>query len=246
MHIVGHRGAKGEVAENTLRGFHHLRTLGIHRVELDIRLSKDNELMVLHDRTVDRTSNGRGSVRDFSAEQLQQLNADKAHPQWHPDQGIPTLAAVVQTWPELEHIQCEVKTDDLVTLTVLTQQLARFIVEHNLLQQAVVTSSDVRVLEKIKQINPHIQTGYVAGRFCRYPLTTALQLECHYLVIHYHRCTAPLVEAAQQAHLRLSVWTVNRVNRAKRLQHLGVHQIITDVPALMLPHFHALQAYDMA
>ena len=82
MILIGHRGARKEAPENTQAGFHHLRQLGINHVELDVRLSKDGKLVVLHDATVNRTTNGKGKVLELDTHQLQQLDATLPLPNW--------------------------------------------------------------------------------------------------------------------------------------------------------------------
>ncbi|HET8705537.1 MAG TPA: glycerophosphodiester phosphodiesterase family protein, partial [Pseudomonadales bacterium] len=67
MELFGHRGARNEAPENTLAGFRYLRTLDIHKVELDIRLSKDDELIVIHDITLDRTTDKTGAITELTA-----------------------------------------------------------------------------------------------------------------------------------------------------------------------------------
>ena len=75
MIIIGHRGARNEAPENTLAGFEHLRKLNIHHVELDVRLSKDKKLMVLHDETVNRTTDKKGKIEQLTAADLGQCHA---------------------------------------------------------------------------------------------------------------------------------------------------------------------------
>ena len=83
MHKIGHRGAKGYVAENTLASFQKAIEMGVDGIELDVHLSSDNEVMVVHDETIDRTTSGSGLVKDYSSEELEQL-------------GIPTLTSVFE------------------------------------------------------------------------------------------------------------------------------------------------------
>lgn len=236
MIIVGHRGARNEAPENTLAGFQHLRALGIHYVELDVRLSVDEHLVVVHDSTVNRTTNGKGAVRELTALDMQQLDASMQFPateQTH----IPTLEQVVDHWPELTYIQLEVKSADLTTLKLLTKKLAQFVEAKNLQQIAVVTSSDRKVLALMHKIAPHIHRGFVAERFTRNPIDVCLNHHCSHLVVNHYRCNESLIQQAQQLGLIVSVWTVNQINIAEKMQRWGADSIITDSPSLMIEHF---------
>ena len=119
MRIIGHRGARREAPENTLAGFRHLRSLGIDHVELDVRLSADHQLVVLHDTTVNRTTNGKGAAREMTATALGALNAAASFPGWQEATPIPLLRDVLTEWPELESIQLEVKTTHVPDLHII-------------------------------------------------------------------------------------------------------------------------------
>ncbi len=93
MLIYGHRGARGEAPENTLAGFHRALAAGASRVELDLRLSSDEELVVIHDETVNRTTDGRGLVAHKSVAELARLDARRAGPDWPDPQSVPTHRA---------------------------------------------------------------------------------------------------------------------------------------------------------
>src|SRR5262245_48572737 len=89
--IFGHRGAKGEAPENTLSGFSYARSVGVEAFELDVHLSADHELMVIHDATVDRTTNGNGPVAGFTAAELAALDARAGFAAWGVPVGVPRL-----------------------------------------------------------------------------------------------------------------------------------------------------------
>lgn len=238
MILIGHRGARKEAPENTQAGFRHLRQLGIHHVELDVRLSADDQLVVLHDSTVNRTSNHKGDVLGFSAVELSEMNATVAFPHWPNPCGIPTLESVLQEWPELQSIQLEVKTAAKPVLEKIALGLAELIARYDLMQIATVTSADQSLLAIMHRLAPDTARGFVAERFTRDPLDVCLSHHCHMLVLNYHRCTSEMISAAHERGLTVSTWTVNDVNIARRLQRAGIDSLITDVPSLMLKHLH--------
>src|SRR5690606_17261213 len=82
MQILGHRGAKGEAPENTLAGFAYAKQIGLDAIELDVRLTKDDQVVIMHDPTVDRTTNGQGAVGELTFAELHALDARADFPEW--------------------------------------------------------------------------------------------------------------------------------------------------------------------
>ena len=234
MRIIGHRGARREAPENTLAGFRHLRSLGIDHVELDVRLSADNQLVVIHDDSVNRTTELKGAVRDLSAAQMARLNAAANFPGWQDATPVPLLADVLAEWEELESIQLEVKSTRIDDLHIIAAGLVQLVRQFDLLDVATVTSMDPKLLAIMHQKAPDIRRGYVAERFTRDPLAMCHLYECDLLAMNYHRVNPTVISAAQQQGIEFSVWTVNNLNLARKLQDWGVNSIITDMPSLML------------
>ena len=106
--LYGHRGAAGHAPENTLDGFLYARQIGVRAFELDVRFSADDQLVVIHDETLERTTHTIGRVRDFT---VAQLNALDACASWPNPAGVPSLVAVLQSHHDLPAFQIEVKTD---------------------------------------------------------------------------------------------------------------------------------------
>ncbi|MBL4868398.1 MAG: glycerophosphodiester phosphodiesterase [Pseudomonadales bacterium] len=238
MYLYGHRGAKAEAPENTLAGFEHLRSLGIHRVELDIRLSLDDELIVLHDHTLDRTTNGSGDIRKHHSNELAALDARKTHPQWPKATGVPTLKQVLANWPELESIQLEVKATKAPMLRIIAHKLHDLIAELEIEEQAIITSAHKGFLQLSRKLSQaqtsYIAHGFVAERFCRNPLGIIRRLRCQYLCANYKLLTPKLVKQAHQYEVFVSAWTVNTIEEAEQLASMHVDSIITDAPSLFL------------
>ncbi|MCG8669917.1 MAG: glycerophosphodiester phosphodiesterase [Pseudomonadales bacterium] len=255
MLIIGHRGARNEAPENTLVGFEHLRSLNIHDVELDIRLSKDNQLMVIHDSTMDRTTNCKGKLNRFTANEMAACNAGSNFQPVGPhgtkldaSGGVPTLEAVIKNWPQLNSIQLEVKSTQHHDLEIIAERLSFLIAAHQIHRQAIITSSDTAMLQIVANQYRHISRGFVAERFRRDPIGICLSLGCEYLVADWRRCSEKFIQQAKRAGLQVSVWTVNRADIALKLFHWGADSIITDEPTKMqkLFYHHFNQAHDNA
>lgn len=253
MQIIGHRGARNEAPENTLLGFRHLRSLGIHQVELDVRLSKDKQLVVLHDTSLDRTTDRKGKLSDFTAEELAAVDAGanfrSKSPHLtgltHPFRGVPTLDQVILEWPELEFIQLEVKTADRHTLEMIAERINFLVDAHQISRRCCITSSDTEMLRIVGKRYRHIKRGYVAERFMRDPVGVCVNLDCDYLVVNWRKCSETLIERAHGLGLQVSVWTVNKLDVALKLYEWGADSLITDEPTTMLKAFSHLHHHEI-
>lgn len=237
--IVGHRGARGEAPENTLAGFVRARELRLPEVELDVRLSQDGELIVLHDKTLERTTGATGTSLDYSAAQLGRLDARASFPHWPEPVGVPTLAAVLDAGAPSLRYQLEVKGESLPLLKQLAAKLAQLIHARALEQQVVVTSGHAGFLAHFGRLEPAIKRGYIAEFRHQQPLLRARRLGVDWLIVHYPLVTPTLMAKARALGLGVSVWTVNDLAVAEKLVSLGVTSLITDFPSAFQHHFGA-------
>jgi|GEM_PF-22847 len=235
QHIIGHRGARHEAPENTLGGFVHLRQLNVNKVELDVHLSADQHLMVIHDETTQRTCNAQQQVRLTSTSQLQAMNSAAQWDQWPTIETIPRLEQVLQAWPLLEHIQIEVKTlANDQDRRIMAEQLHTLIQAYSLFSiDAVITSSDQAFLQQSMLVNT-LKHGLVADATCQDPVATAQQLGCRLLALDYRLFNATIAHQASNIQLPVSLWTVNSPAVAHQAIALGASSIITDKPTTLL------------
>ncbi len=238
MIIYGHRGAKGEAPENTISGFVLASQNGIRHFELDVQLSKDGKLMVLHDTTVTRTTGKKGRIGQFTVSELSRMDARINVTPWPSFQMIPTLDHVIDSSPQCQHFQLEVKTEKNASqLGRLCNELDQLFQRKHFYQNASVTSSDTRVLKMIKQINPNIRTGLVAEARFPNPVKKAKHLGCHHLCCRWTIASTKTIADAKREGLDVSAWTVNRIQDATHLKQIGVDSIITDFPTSMQAYF---------
>ncbi len=230
MIVYGHRGAKGEAPENTLPGFIHAHRHGIRHFELDLVLSKDGVPILVHDLTVDRTTESKGGVSKYTASELGDMDARRNTSSWPRKVGIPTLEQLLDQFDDLEHLQLEVKKDSRQRLNVLCNRLTEIIQRRNLYQTAAITSTDSWFLREIRRRDQNIQIGLVAERRFPRPLNVAARLDCDYFCVNWKLCTEELVSAAHRRGMHVSTWTVNRIHDMLRLESMGVDSIITDFP----------------
>lgn len=233
MIIIGHRGARGEAPENTLGGFQYIHDLGIRAVEFDVRQLKDGELIIMHDDNFLRTTGADQALYDLNSQQLEAYNQAHIWMDWE-KQLTPTLRQTLGIIHDFEHIEVEVKA--VATMT----EAEKLVVElqkqlHGFEQTAVITSFDLKIHQALKQQYSIFKRGLLVEDDIKYQaIEQALELGCCQIGWMNQLATDDMIQATQHAHLKISVWTVNDVERAKHLQSLGIDGLITDFPKMML------------
>ena len=181
MLVYGHRGAAGESPENTLASFRHAITRGTKYIELDVRLSKDQQLVVIHDDKVNRTTSQRGYISKYTAAELKRMDARKDGPPW-PDKrltGISTLETVIEKTPEIQGYNIEIKKGDKKTTRNISEIVAELFSSKNSAKKIIVTSSDTTCHEVLMDIAPHIDRGLVSMR--QNPFKLLEKYRCNHL-----------------------------------------------------------------
>ena len=210
---------------------------GVTEIELDVRLSRDGHLIVVHDANVTRTTGERGKAHHYTLSQLEVLDARRNTPGWHSPLGIPSLREVVDLCGPSMRFQFEVKGADRAILHRLAHQLVDFINQRQMNDRVVVTSSHTGFLRMLGTMTAHIERGYVAEYRYQQPTRRAVALGCTWLMPRHTLVTPALMRRARRRNLKVSTWTVNDLTRAERMVELGVDGIITDFPTSFIAHF---------
>ncbi|MFK8333152.1 glycerophosphodiester phosphodiesterase [Pseudomonas sp. BJa5] len=229
--IYGHRGAKGEAPENTLTSFQQCLKHGVRRCELDLHLSADNELMVIHDPSLKRTTGRRGKVVEQNAADLVTFDARKGGPGWVSPCPIPRLQTLFEHC-DFEHWQLEVKSASRTRAATTVLAIRELAQQHGLLDKITITSSSREVLGAALELTPDIARGLVAEYAWLDPLKVAQNYGCNLLALNWTLCTPERLLKAQRQGLHVSVWTVNEPALMRRLADFGVDSLITDFPGL--------------
>ena len=240
MMVYGHRGAQGESPENTIAGCKHAVQRGVRHLEIDLRLSKDLELVVIHDDRLKRTAGVRGTVLDLTARELARLDARGSGPPWPSKKqtGVPTLHALYQAVPEIETWQLELKPGRQSYNENLVAALAEWLSDDH--EGCIVTSSEPSMLMAMKQIIPDLDTGLVSMN--PDPTETLQETGCNYLVAHWGTISNPwLVRQLHRLKIHISAWTVNDASAIKNLHRLKIDSVISDYPSMALPLVAALE-----
>jgi glycerophosphoryl diester phosphodiesterase len=219
--IVGHRGASGYAPENTLRSFQYAIDVGCDRTELDVRLSKDNEIIVIHDEEVSRITDGKGMVRDMSLAELKKLNC--------PDnQKLLTLQEVVDLCKNKIGLQIELKAEGT------PQAVNELILENDIENGVVITSFDIGLLREIKRLNPKLKAGLLFREYSDgiWKLVEGIPLD--FIGPQYSIVTARLVNKAHESGRVVYAYHVNEKDIGEKLIALGVDEIGSDFPKLFI------------
>lgn len=228
--IVAHRGASYLAPENTLAAVKLAYALGADAVEIDVQLTKDQQVVVLHDRDTRRTAGGRQLVvAESTAAELRQLEVGSWKDPQYAGEKIPLLAEVFPLVPEGKKLVVELKTGPEI-LPHLQQQLR----ESGIAARIILISFSKEAIIGAKALMPQIPAYWLLHNYKDHSLEEAIQLAiAHHLDgldVHFKLVNKYFMEKMQEQELRVYVYTVNDPVVAKRLQALGVKGITTDRP----------------
>jgi glycerophosphoryl diester phosphodiesterase len=243
--VFGHRGAAGLAPENTIPSFALGLALGADVLEFDVHGSRDAEIVVIHDPTLERTTDGNGVVRDHTLYDLQQLDAGyhftrdgRDFPYRGQGVRISTLETVLKRFP-LAPCNIEVKQAEPTIVPGVIEAIRRLDAQHRVL----LAAEDDAILRKIRQHASDIATGFSSAEVADFisrvhsgnldgyaPPGVALQIPPHFGDIAL--VTAETIAAAHGCGLEMHVWTINHEDEMERLLALGVDGIMSDLPGL--------------
>ena len=246
--VIAHQGGKGYRPDNTMAAFEHAWDLGADVLEMDLHSTQDGVIVLMHDDTVDDTTNGSGPIQRFSLLELQELDAGY---NWTADQGatypfrsqgirVPTLEEVFRTFPEAR-MNIEIKQSE----PSIVQPLCKLIRDHGMTERVLIASFDQDTIRAFREACLEVAT--TAGEVEVYllyglsfvglgnlysPSAEAVQVPEQRGSIYV--LLPRFVKAAQGRNMDVHVWTVNEVEDMQRMLDLGVDGIITDYPDRLL------------
>ena len=222
--IWAHRGASREAPENTMAAFRRARQCGAHGLELDVHLSRDGVPVVIHDETLDRTTNACGQVSCFSWDQLQALDAGSWFSPAFSGEPVPALVDVLQEFGGNLRINIEIK--DARAGEQVLAVLADFP-----LADVVISSFDQRLLQDMRRLTAD---KALAVLFSQGNWRRAVRLADEIGALAFHpevdRVNRPLIAACRTCQLQVHTWTVDDVQRVRSLLRAGVTGIFTNDP----------------
>lgn len=233
--VLGHRGAKGHAPENTLVSFERAIELGATMAELDIHLSKDRELIVMHDATVDRTTNGTGIVSDLTLAEIKALDAGAWFDAAYRGHQVPTLQEVIDLTRGRILLNVEVKrTGGGGTHAGISELLAESLVKNDFVDQVVVSSFEPIYLKELRQLLPSLQLGLLYSKSTTDEHQLALDEGWEALHPHMSLVDQAYVDRAHASGLLVRAWNPNEVVDMIPLIERNVDGIGTDFPERLL------------
>lgn len=220
MRIIAHRGARYEEPENTLRAIKRAFECGADAVEIDVRLSKDHEIVVIHDNTLERTTNGSGKVGEKTLNDLRSFDAGKG-------ERIPVLSEVLLLAKTLG-IEVVIELKEVGMEKPVVQEIA----EAEMEQSVTISSFFLHSLLKIKELVPAIKTGIILSSLPLFPVKLALDARADIIFQKYPRLDREYIEEASRNEIAIYPWTINTLEDFEKVRELGVPGIVTDNPCL--------------
>ena len=236
MLLFGHRGARGEAPENTLAGFAYAQKLGLTAFELDVRLTADARLAVIHDATVDRTTGKTGPVVEYTAAELARLDARRSFPDWPEPVGVPLLDDVLAAYAGAMVFAIEIKRDESERLERVGTLVVNAIERFRLHGRVTITSFEPEALEIVRRLAPDVPRAYIGAYDTPAFLETAVRLECAQADIPLKTGAAEVVREAKFRGLRVVGWQGNTPEDLTALIGWDVDGITSDYPSLALRH----------
>ena len=218
--VIAHRGASGYEPENTLRSVEKALELGADMVEVDVQASRDGHIVVIHDARLERTTNGKGYVKDLTLEELKKLDAGLG-------EQIPTLEEVIQLVKGKARLVVEIKVPG-------TEKRVLQEIKENLLEdEALITSFYHPVIRWVKELNPNVQAGVIIASRPVKPAQLAIDAKANALFPKYTFVDQEMVLVAHKNNLVVYPWTVDTLSEINPLIKMGVDGIVTNKPSIL-------------
>ncbi|MCB9451630.1 MAG: glycerophosphodiester phosphodiesterase [Anaerolineaceae bacterium] len=231
--VFGHRGAKDDAPMNTLPAFELALQQGADGVELDVQLTKDGYPVIVHDFTIDHTTNGSGQVADKTLAELRELDAGSWFGEAFRGTRIPTLDEVFEAVGQHLIINVEIKSKSLKS-TGCEQVVANRIAQFSLQSRVLVSSFDPLALRRFCRIMPEVPIGFLyAETSPRWLSILMLGFKYEARHPHYSMVDADFMTNAKTHGYHVHTWTVNDIEEARKMRDLGVEILITDRPGVI-------------
>ncbi|WP_433743055.1 glycerophosphodiester phosphodiesterase [Falsibacillus pallidus] len=228
--IFAHRGSAGTHPENTMSSFREAEKAGADGIELDVQLSRDGEVVVIHDETLERTTNGKGFVKDYTLEELKKLDASYKFNSFLKKPRIPSFREVCE-WLKTNELLCNVELKNGVfPYPQLEEKVIALVREYGLENRIIISSFNHYSIVYCFRLAPEIEIAplYSEGLFMPWIYAQSIRGRA----IHPNQRAAPdeIVLASMENGIAVRPYTVNKKEDMIRLFKIGCSAIITDYP----------------
>jgi glycerophosphoryl diester phosphodiesterase len=229
--IIGHRGACGYAPENTLVSMLKAFELEIDWVEFDVMLTQDNEAIIIHDTTLDRTTSGKGKIAEMTLEKIKKLDAGSWFAKEFSGEKIPTFKELLEFLTKLKmRLVVEIKPTsgkEIATAEKTVELLQQYWPFKNTL---LVSSAQPNSLHAVYRLNPKLPLGFISDHWLKDWQKILSDMHCVSLHINHKVLSQSRVNEFKKSHYYLLAYTVNDPERARELFAWGVDGIFSDYP----------------
>lgn len=239
--VIAHRGASGEAPENTLVAIRRALEVRSDVIEIDVHLSKDKEVMVIHDASVDRTTNGEGLVQNLTKKELQALDAGNWKNSEFANEQIPSLSEVLELINGNAILLIEIKKGKSGRYSGIEDKVWKLIKSHQAQNWVIVQSFETETVNQFLSITSEIEVHkLIVGRFPLLPIhndgkwrfRNYWKYDQVQAINPYHKfLTKKMVRRIHRQNQKVFTYTVNEISDMNRCVRLGVDGIITNYPA---------------
>lgn len=243
--ITGHRGAAGLAPENTLASIQLAIELGVDRIEIDVQQTKDNKIIVLHDRTLRRTTTGHGFVKNLTYDEILQFSAGYKFNKFYINEKVPTLEQVIDLIDGKVELLIETKYSYMYYPNI-ERHIINIIKNKNAKDWCKIISFNDRALFRINKLDKSIRLGKLfVGKHAHLPLSFDKGLNIRPLkkyafvdevIVKHDYATKAIIEKVHDFGKELHVWTVNNEATIQKLIERDVDGIISDYPNLLMKY----------
>ncbi len=242
--ITGHRGAGALAPENTLSAIKEGLKYNVNRIEVDVHQSKDGKVVIMHDKTIDRTTNGKGRIKDYTYEELLKFDAGSWFSEKFKGEKIPLLEEAMDLIDGKAVFVIEMKEGDEIYPGIV-ENVVNLIRKHDATSWCVIHSFRTKILEQVHEMEPAIQlhklfignlsllpvfvsAGFVPEyySFEKHPYITEYSL-------NYQFANRRIIDAIHKRGKKVNVWTIDDFDKFQKLKNLGVNGFITNKPNLI-------------
>lgn len=232
--VIGHRGVPVLCPENTLPGFAKAIELGADGIELDVHLTSDGEIVVMHDEQVDRTTDGTGFVKDYSLAEFRKLNAAAKYPGGFDPQQAPTLSEVFDlVGDRCKMINIEIKYG-FVLYPGIEEKLVEFVKDRDMVEKVIFSSFNHYSMVHLKKIAPEFRVGLLYTGALVDPWDYATRIGADALHPNHQTVFPEICAGAHSSGIMVNTWTVNTREDLVRMIRSGADALITNDTALAI------------
>lgn len=239
--IFAHRGASMYAPENTMSAFHLAYELGAEGIETDVHLTKDQIPVLIHDETIDRTTDGSGYIKDYTFNQLKNLNAGLwfSH-QYDGAQIISLEEFLIWSKPKPLYLNIELKNNKIEYnhLETIVYEMLQY---YQLLDRTIISTFNVKSLRLMKQYHLKVQSALLTSRRPKNLIQKAISLGVNSIHIKYSSLRTTLVKHAHRENISIRVYTVNKPIQMMRCFAQRCDGLFTDVPDRGIKYRNLLQ-----